>query len=213
MPGMAAKVVITERQQSMLQTMAFSRCCPQGLAHRAEIILLAFEGLKNEEIAEKLNCERHGIGTWRRRWQKAFHRLTILECVEKPPALRDAIEAVLSDLPRAGCGGKFTAEQIAQILAVACEPPEKSGRPVTHWTPRELTDEVIKRGIATAISVRQVGRFLKGSGPATAQEPLLAQRESQGRGRLRTAGARHLRNVSCGAETTGNGGHSHGVRR
>ena len=48
MPGMAAKVVITERQQQMLQTMAFARGCPQGLAHRAEIILLAFDGFTNE---------------------------------------------------------------------------------------------------------------------------------------------------------------------
>jgi putative transposase len=189
MPGMAAKVVITERQQQMLQTMAFSRCCPQGLAHRAEIILLAFEGLKNEEIAKKLQCERHGIGTWRKRWQKAFQQLTVIECVENPPALREAIEEVLSDLARAGCGGKFTAEQIAQILAVACEPPEKSGRPVTHWTPKELADEVIQRGIVASISVRQVGRFLKGGGASASQEPVLAQRQSEGRGRLRTASA------------------------
>jgi len=189
MPGMAAKVVITERQQQTLQAMAFSRGCPQGLAHRAEIILLAFDGLKNEEIAEKLQCERHGVGIWRKRWQKAFQQLTVIECVEKPPALREAIAEVLGDLPRAGCGGKFTAEQIAQILAVACEPPEKSGRPVTHWTSRELTDEVIQRGIVTSISVRQVGRFLKDGGTSAAQEPVLAQRESQGRGRLRTASA------------------------
>ena len=184
MPGMAAKVIITERQQMVLQTMAFSRCCPQGLAHRAEIILLAFEGLKNEVIAQKLQCERHGIGIWRRRWQKAFQQLTVIECLEKPSALREAIAAVLGDLPRAGCGGKFTAEQIAQILAVACEPPEKSGRPVTHWTSRELAEEVIQRGIVASISVRQIGRFLKDSGTSAAQEPVLAQRESQGRGRL-----------------------------
>ncbi len=203
MPGMAAKVVITERQQQMLQTMAFSRGCPQGLAHRAEIILLAFDGLKNEEIAKKLNCERHGVGIWRKRWQNAFPKLTVIECLEKPPALRQALEEVLGDLPRAGCGGTFTAEQIAQILAVACEPPEKSGRPVTHWTPRELTDEVITRKIVAAISVRQVGRFLKGGGTSAAQEPVLAQRQSQGRGRLRAAGARRLSNVSRGTETTG----------
>ena len=107
-----------------------------------------------------------------------------LECVEKPPALREAIGRVLGDLPRAGCGGKFTAEQIAQILAVACEPPEKSGRPVTHWTPRELAGEAVKRGIATSISVRQVGRFLKGGGASAAREPVLAQRRSQGRSGL-----------------------------
>jgi putative transposase len=189
MPGTAAKVTITERQQSVLQTMIFSRSCPKGLAHRAEIILLAFAGDKNEDIAQKLNCERHGVGMWRRRWQKYFERLTVIECVEKPLALREAIEEVLSDLPRAGCGGTFTSEQIAQILAVACEPPEKSGRPVTHWTSRELTDEVIKRGIVATISVRQVGRFLKDSGTSTPQEAVLAQRESEGSCGLRGASA------------------------
>ena len=44
MPGMAAKVIITERQQEVLRTMAWSRSSPQGLAQQAEIILLAFEG-------------------------------------------------------------------------------------------------------------------------------------------------------------------------
>jgi putative transposase len=189
MPGKAAKVIITERQQQMLQTMAFSRCCPQGLAHRAEIILLAFEGLNNEEIAQKLHCERHGVGIWRKRWQEAFDRLTLVECAEKPPALREAISETLGDLRRAGCGGKFTAEQIAQILAVACEPPDKSGRPVTHWTPRELADEVIQRGIVPSISVRHVGRFLKDGGASAAPQSLLAQRPSGRFGRVRSASA------------------------
>jgi hypothetical protein len=49
---------------------------------------------------------------------------------------------------------------VTQILAVACEPPEESGRPVDRWTHRELTDEVICRGIVPSISVSQVSRFL-----------------------------------------------------
>ena len=126
MPRMA-KFAISERQQEVLQSMAGSRSCPQGLAHRAEIILLAFSGLRNEAIAERLGCERHSVGTWRRRWRKAFPQLVVVECTEKSPALREAIGQVLGDLPRAGCGGKFTAEQIASILAVAVttstEPP------------------------------------------------------------------------------------------
>ena len=187
MPGMAAKVIITERQQEVLRSMVWSRSCPQGLAHRAEIILLAFEGLKNEVIAERLGSERHGIGIWRRRWQKSFDRLVVIECVEKPSALREAIGEVLGDLPRAGCGGKFTAEQIAQILAVACEPPDKSGRPVSHWTPRELADEVVERRIVPSISVRHVGRFLKGGGASAAPQPVLAQRRSGRSGRVRSA--------------------------
>lgn len=189
MPGMAAKVIITERQQEVLQAMVWSRSCPQGLAHRAEIILLAFGGLKNEAIAERLGCERHGVGIWRRRWKTAFEPLVRVECLEQPAALRDAIEVVLGDLPRAGCGGTFTAEQIAQILAVACEPPEKSGRPVSHWTPRELADEVMTRGIVPSISVRHVGRFLKDGGASAAQEPAVAQPEPRRSGCVRTAGA------------------------
>jgi putative transposase len=213
MPGMAAKVVITERQQDILQLLVWSRSCPQGLAHRAEIILLAFAGLKNEAIAERLGCERHGIGTWRRRWQKAFPTLVVIECVEKPSALREAIEDVLGDLPRAGCGGTFPAEQIAQILAVACEPPDQSGRPVSPWTPRELADEVIKRGIAASISVRHVGRFLKGGGPSTAPQPLLAQPQTRRPGRVRTAGAGGVRNLASGPGPADHREHSHGVGR
>ena len=213
MPGMAAKVIISERQQHVLQTIAFSRSCAKGLAHRAEIILLAFEGHKNEVIAEKLECERHGVGIWRRRWQHYFERLTIIECAEKPVALREAIEEVLSDLPRAGCGGTFTADQIALILAVACEPPEKSGRPVTHWTSRELADEVVKRGLVAAISVRQVGRFLKDGGTSTAQESLLAQCQAERRGGLRAASACGVCNVSSGTTTAGKGRNSYGLRR
>ena len=108
--------------------------------------------------------------------------MVVVECTEKPPALREAIGQVLGDLPRAGCEDKFTAEPIASILAVACEPPENSDRPVTHWTSRELTDEVLQRGIVPSISVRQVGRFLKGGRTSAAQKPLLAERRSEGSG-------------------------------
>lgn len=160
MPGKAAKVIITERQQQVLQTMTRSSTCPQALALRAHMILLAFERWDNESIAERLDFERHQVGIWRHRWATAFKRLVLIECCEKPSALREAIEDLLSDSPRRGCPGKFTAEQVTQILAVACEPPEDSGRPVTHWTARELADEVIQRGIVPSISPRHVGRFL-----------------------------------------------------
>jgi putative transposase len=175
MPGRARRLIITERQQAILRTMTRSGTCPQALAQRARIILLAFDGLRNEDIAARIGCERHAVGPWRHRWADAFDRLVLVECCEKESALPRAIETLLSDLPRAGSPGKFTAEQVTRILAVACEEPEKCGRPVTHWTPRELADEVIQRGIVESISPRQVGRFLKiGRAPA-APQPLLAQ--------------------------------------
>lgn len=175
MPGRAAKVIITERQRDVLQTMTRSSSRAQALAQRAHMILLAFDGWNNEDIADRLGCERHAVGVWRRRWAKAFQRLVLIECCEKASALPRAIEDLLSDLPRPGCPGKFTAEQIALILAVACEPPEDSGRPVTHWTPTELAHEVKQRGLVASISPRHVGRFLKYGGTATASQPLLAE--------------------------------------
>ena len=165
MPGKAAKVVITERQQDLLREMTTSRMCPTGLALRAAIVLGAFAGESNEQIAERLGCERHSVGLWRRRWQQHFDQLIHAECVGRPGELRRLIEeTVLADAPRAGRRSRFSAEQIAMIITVACEPPAKSGRPISHWTQPELADEVVKRQIVPAISARHLGRFLKGSG-------------------------------------------------
>jgi putative transposase len=161
MPGKATKVVITERQQDILRQMVRSRSCPQGLAQRAHIILLAFDRWQNGLIAGHLGCERHAVGIWRRRWADAFVTLVRIECLEGVSALWAAVEDVLSDNPRSGCPGTFAPDQIARIIAVACEPPADSGRPVTHWTPTELAGEVVARGIVPSISVRHVGRFLK----------------------------------------------------
>jgi transposase len=161
MSGSAAKVVITERQQEVLRQLSAARTGAKRLTQRAEVILLAFEGLDNEAIGARVGLERHQVGIWRRRWQNAFAKLVRIECVETAPALRKAIEAVFADAPRPGSPGKFTAEQLALLLAVACEPPEKSGRPITHWTGQELADEVVQRGIVGAISASQVNRYLR----------------------------------------------------
>ena len=64
------------------------------------------------------------------------------------------------DDDRPGAPPKFTPEQMAGIIALACEPPADSGLPVSHWTPPELAREAIKRGLVESISPRQVDRFL-----------------------------------------------------
>ena len=161
MPGKAAKITITERQQEILQTFSRSVTAPSRLRQRAAIIVLAFDGLLNEDIAERVGLTHRQVGRWRRRWANAWNRLIDIECRESRAVLRRAIETVLTDEPRPGAPGKFTPEQVVQILAVACEPPEKSGRPITHWTVLELTDEVIKRGIVDSISPAQVRRYLR----------------------------------------------------
>ena len=93
-------------------------------------------------------------------------------------ALTTAIVAALTDHPRSGTPATFTAEQIVQIIAVACEDPADYGRPVSHWTPREVAEEVRKRGIVETISTRRVGRFLKSGGFTAPSGRVLAQRQA-----------------------------------
>jgi transposase len=161
MAGSAAKVVISERQQKVLCKLSTATTVAKRLVQRATIILLAFSGVPNQDIAKQVGLGRLQVGVWRRRWQDAFANLIRIECSEDPPVLRKAIENLLADEPRPGCPGKFTAEQLTQLIALACEPPEKSGRPITHWTGKELADEAIARGIVDAISASQVNRYLR----------------------------------------------------
>ena len=160
MSGKAAKIQITEKQHRILQQVDRSATAPKRLVQRVGVILMSFAGMLNVTIAQKLGLARKQVGLWRRRWQLSFDALVAIECYESPAALRRVIEDVLSDAPRSGSPGTFTAEQVTQILAVACESPELSGRPIDRWTHRELADEVIARGIVTSISLSQVGRYL-----------------------------------------------------
>ena len=161
MPGKAAKVQITEKQQTILEKIVRATTASRRTAQRAQIILMAFNKMLNQDIAAQVGLHPDQVGVWRRRWQASFDALVAIECEESTAMLTRAIEQVLSDAPRSGSPGSFTAEQVTQILATACEPPKNSGRPIDHWTHRELTDEVIQRGIVSSISVRQVGRYLK----------------------------------------------------
>lgn len=161
MSGKAAKVTITEKQRSILERIKkSSRTTMQRLVQRASLILMAFAGALNEEIAREVGLQRKPVGLWRKRWQESFAALVAIECREPSVALRRAIEDVLADAPRSGSPGTVTAEQVAQILALACEPPRLSGRPIDAWTGRELADEAQKRGIVKSISPSQVNRYL-----------------------------------------------------
>ena len=73
------------------------------------------------------------------------------------------VEERLEDLPRPGAPPRITADQLCQIEKMACEKPEKSGRPISQWTGREIADEIVTRGIADHISTRHAARLLKKS--------------------------------------------------
>jgi len=107
---------------------------------------MANSGMLYQDIASSLGVQNSVVTKWTSRWIEK----------ENMPIIERLI-----DLPRAGTGDTFTPEQVCKIMAMACEKPEQYGRPITRWTHRELTDEVIKQKIVKSISPSQVGRFLR----------------------------------------------------
>ncbi|MGC9523871.1 MAG: transposase [Anaerolineae bacterium] len=154
-------ITVTDRQRGILEATARCATAPHRLVTRSKIILKAASGKRNQIIADELAVKVRMPRLWRKRWAEAHAELAAAEAAEATDVqLADLIAHVLSDEPRSGAPPTFTPEQICQIVAIACEKPELSDRPVTEWTPRELAEEAIKRGIVETISPRSVGRFL-----------------------------------------------------
>jgi putative transposase len=174
-------VNLSARQRAILERLARRATSSHRLVRRVRIILAAADGGNNDQIARQFGLVRETVQIWRGRWLAAEPRLAAAEEDGGDPSgagdhdadLTKHLLAVLDDEPRAGAPATFSAEQWCQIMALACEPPASSGRPVTHWTPAELADEAIKRGIVPSIAARTVGRFLGSGRPQAAPLRLL----------------------------------------
>ncbi len=114
-------------------------------------MLAAADGANNGQIARQLAVSVDMARRWRERWLV----LQPVSLEELPVADR------LTDAPRPGKPVRITAEQVAQMVALACEPPSGSQRPISQWTSRELAAEIEQRGIVPKISGRHAARLLK----------------------------------------------------
>ena len=111
------------------------------------MILLSAAGTPVREIARQLGVWPKTVRHWRARW---------LTSPEKA-----SVATRLADAPRPGTPATFTPEQVCAIMSLACEPPEQSNLPLSHWSQSELAREAVRRGIVDSISHGSVGRFLK----------------------------------------------------
>jgi transposase len=180
MPFPQAKPLhVSSLQQELLQQMAHRTTSAQRLVKRAHIILEGLKGTSNTSIAQQLQIDYETVRRWRDRWYGAESRLQAIEETGKRKLLKQAIEVLLTDEQRPGAPATFTFEQFMQIMALACETPASVDRPVSSWTPRELADEAVKRGIVERISPRTVERFLKGERIASASQAVLAHPASR----------------------------------
>jgi len=172
----ALPIKLSGRTEQLLQQIVRGTTNPYRLVRRAKLILGAASGESNRSISRRLELDREQVRLWRERWREASDKLTAAEQQQvTDKKLRVSIEEILSDRQRPGTTKSFTVEQVVQIVAIACESPEKSDRPISHWTSKELADEAIKRGIVEKISSRSVGRFLKRSDTKTTSGSLLVK--------------------------------------
>jgi putative transposase len=208
----AAALPISPAQRDALQRLQRQQTADQRLVRRAAILLALAGNPCVAAVAEQLRLSRVTVRYWRDRWIAATPELQRAEQERTPQQLRALLGRLLDDAPRPGGPATFSPEQIVQIVAVACEPPEKSDRPISHWTSRELADEAKKRRIVADISPRSVGRFLKRGRAAAAPEPLLAQRQPRRSRGLPPASGRGLRVVRAGRSVgrAGDPPHQHG---
>jgi putative transposase len=151
MPKRATKVVLSEKEQKGLTQISKRHRSEQQMALRARMVLAAAQGQSNAQIARELEINVDTVRFWRDRWVGLQGiDLETLSIAER-----------LQDAPRPGVQPRITAEQRCQIVALACEAPAKSGRPISQWTGREIADEVKARGIVAQISPRHAARLLK----------------------------------------------------
>jgi len=140
---------VVERQT--LEALLRRHTTPQQIALRARIVLAAADGANNCKIARQLTVSLDMA----RRWRARFLAL-------QPASLDDLpIIERLTDAPRPGKPRRITAEQECQIVAMACEPPADSARPISQWSGREIADEMKHRGIVQQISDRHAARLVK----------------------------------------------------
>ena len=142
---------LNKEEKNALEKLDKGHNTGQQIAQRARIVIAAGEGKNNSQIVSELGVSMNTVRLWRSRWS-LFQPvpLTALSAQER-----------LEDLPRPGAPVRITADQRCQIEKLACEKPEKSGRPISHWTHREIADELKAQGIVEEISPRHAGRLLK----------------------------------------------------
>jgi len=140
-------VTVLPDQRAALEQLIRTHSTPQQLALRARIIVQAADGKGVRASARELNVWPKTVRDWRKRWREAADGQS--DCDR------------LADAPRSGAPATFTAEQVCALVAMACEKPSDSERPISQWSQREIADEAMRRGIMPSISQRSVGRSLK----------------------------------------------------
>ena len=181
MPTPKAKLIILrEEEKQILEKIVNRKNSSQAQVLRTQIILEAAENKSNQKISEKFDINYRTVKLWRDKW---FDNISKLEKLKDKELEKFILKELFVDQQRPGTPSEFSIEEITKIIALACEKPENWGYPISHWTIRELRDEILKRGIVKEISWSSVQRFLKSGRVKTAQNGILVNKRNKEPGR------------------------------
>ena len=141
MPASPYVICLDDAARAELEAVSRRATAPFRLVQRARIVLLAASGLENRVIADRLGVCDDTARKWRRRY-----------CQGGLTGLADA--------PRPGRPRTFPARAVAEVKALACEPPAGSGKPLARWTCPELARQAAAAGILASVSASTVRRWL-----------------------------------------------------
>jgi Winged helix-turn helix len=74
------RIDLSGEERAALGSLARSYTLPYWQVTRAQMVLLAAEGLRNDEIAARLNCRREVVSQWRKR----FHEQRLAGLEDRP---------------------------------------------------------------------------------------------------------------------------------
>jgi len=114
----ALEIVLTEEERAELNRLVRSKLTSVRLVQRAQIVLLAGDGLQNQQIAQQLRIGRVQVSRWRERYAQS--RLAGIE----------------HDLPR---GAPPVKVNVARLVELTTQSKPKAA---THWSTRKMGEEL-----------------------------------------------------------------------
>jgi transposase len=116
----AVSIELTESEREQLESWSRRWTSAQALSQRSRIVLLAAEGLRTGEIAERLGVHRNTVAKWRERFRA------------------ERLEGLL-DEPRPGRPRTVTDAHVEEVIVKTLESTPKNA---THWSTRSMAKEV-----------------------------------------------------------------------
>lgn len=150
-------VDLTDAERVELESVTRRGRAPARKVAHARVLLLAADGLTDDEIAAATGTSRSLVERTRKRF------------------VLSGLEVALWDKPRPGRGPMLDEHGRATLIALACaNPPE--GR--TCWTMQLLANELVVRQVVPSISDETVRRELKKTGSSRGSRSTGASRRS-----------------------------------